>query len=79
MTLQEFKAWLEGYSAGFMDGVPNAEQWAAVAEKLRNVQPIRLDGPVTPFPITYYPPTRWIKESSPLDPVPYWQNPVVTC
>ncbi|APX70742.1 MULTISPECIES: hypothetical protein [unclassified Brucella] len=38
MTLNEFKAWLEGYSASFEDGAPNADQWAKIAEKLDTVE-----------------------------------------
>lgn len=34
MTLAEFKAWLEGYSASFKDGAPNAEQWAEIKRRL---------------------------------------------
>lgn len=37
MTLNEFKAWLEGYSEAFKDGMPNADQWAKVQEKLNGV------------------------------------------
>ncbi|KAB2708321.1 hypothetical protein [Brucella intermedia] len=38
MTLNEFKAWLEGYSASFVDGAPNADQWAKINEKLGSVK-----------------------------------------
>lgn len=38
MTLNEFKAWLEGYSEGFADGMPTAEQWAKVKAKLETVK-----------------------------------------
>jgi len=49
MNLSEFKAWLEGYSTSFAGGVPSAEQWAVVAEKLRNVQPLTF-APYLPRP-----------------------------
>lgn len=42
MTLAEFKAWLDGYSASFTDGAPNAEQWAVISEKLAGVVPFAL-------------------------------------
>jgi hypothetical protein len=38
MTLNEFKAWLEGFSEAFTDGVPNADQWAKVQAKLADVK-----------------------------------------
>jgi hypothetical protein len=38
MTLGEFRAWLEGYSASFTDGAPNAAQWKTIAEKLEAVE-----------------------------------------
>lgn len=73
MNLQEFKAWLEGYSASFVDGVPNAEQWATVAEKLRNVQPLTF-APYGPRP-DYY-----VGDPAPTSaPQPYWMSPIVTC
>lgn len=37
MTLNEFKAFLEGYEASFVDGVPTAEQYAVIKEKLATV------------------------------------------
>ena len=36
MTLSEFRAWLEGFSASFNEA-PNAEQWAAIQEKMNTV------------------------------------------
>lgn len=47
MTLPEFKAWLEGFSAGFSDGVPNADQWEEVQRRLSATQAVRLD--FTPY------------------------------
>lgn len=64
MTLSEFKAWLEGFGASFKDGVPSAEQWALVANKLRNVQ-------VPPTFAPYQTPRD--HNTRPLEPIrPYW-------
>jgi len=53
MTLSEFKAWLEGYSEAFTDGVPNADQWAKVQAKLGKIDKIVAPGsfgiPTPPF------------------------------
>ena len=51
MTLNEFKAWLDGFSASF-DDAPNAEQWKAIVEKLNLVQP-----DVKPMPLPSAPDT----------------------
>lgn len=58
MTLAEFKAWLEGYSASFTDGVPSAEQWQVISRKLQGVQAISLPvfspyGPRAPDTMTH--------------------------
>lgn len=42
MSLNEFKAWLEGFEASFANGVPTAEQWAAVKAKLVKVEIIKV-------------------------------------
>lgn len=39
MTLSEFRAWLDGFSAAMGDA-PTAEQWAAIKAKLADVQPV---------------------------------------
>lgn len=39
MLINEFRAWLDGFSASFTDGVPNAEQWSKILERLATVQP----------------------------------------
>lgn len=49
MTLAEFKAWLEGYSASFADGAPNAEQWAQVQKRIADVSPLSF-APYAPRP-----------------------------
>lgn len=85
MNLSEFKAWLEGYSASFNDGVPTAEQWATVSEKLRNVQPLAFV-PYAPRPddtmtkqwdIRPY----YVGDPPPTSAAPQWPCgiPIVTC
>lgn len=37
MTLNEFKAFLEGYETSFVDDIPTAEQYALIKEKLATV------------------------------------------
>jgi hypothetical protein len=37
MTLNEFRAWLDGYAAS-IDGAPTAEQWEAIKAKLVAVE-----------------------------------------
>lgn len=34
MTPNEFRAWLEGYSASFNGGYPNKEQWQTIKAKM---------------------------------------------
>ena len=54
MTLNEFKAWLEGYEASF-DGAPDGLQWKKIKEKLETVTPIQAPYPYTPnYPIWTY-------------------------
>lgn len=83
MTLSEFHAWLEGYSASFKGGSPNPEQWTQIVNRLANVEhPIKIEyAPSDPMrtgrtaPVIvgpYYSPTV-------LPSAPDWQNPVVTC
>jgi hypothetical protein len=38
MTLNEFKAWLEGFEAGMGDNPPTAAQWATIKAKLDTVK-----------------------------------------
>ena len=45
MTLQEFKAWFEGFTEN-MDGTPNAKQWKRIQAKISDI-----DGTVTSYPI----------------------------
>ncbi|MFC0245793.1 hypothetical protein ACFOLL_12755 [Falsochrobactrum ovis] len=37
MTLSEFKAWLEGFSASFSNGTPDDAQWDLIQKKLASV------------------------------------------
>lgn len=39
MSVQEFKAWIEGYVHSFIDGVPTKEQWLVVQEKIALLYP----------------------------------------
>ena len=78
MNLAEFKAWLEGYSASFADGVPSKEQWAEVSKRLADVEPLTFApyGPRLPDTMT----RPWNPVVGPLtgDGTYYWQNPVVS-
>jgi hypothetical protein len=61
MTLNEFKAWLEGFEAGMGGNPPTAEQWAAIKAKL--VQQCFLDRrPDTPFRASYVTSTDAVAE-----------------
>ena len=42
MTLNEFKAWLEGYEHSFRNVTPNAEEWAMIKEKLYGVNGVSI-------------------------------------
>jgi len=82
MNLSEFKAWIDGYSASFKDGAPNAEQWAEVQRRLADVQPIAF-APNLPRPQdTMTKPLEVIRpyfvDSPTVQPEP-WGVPVVTC
>lgn len=85
MTLAELKAWLEGYSASFVDGAPDADQWAEIQKRISAAQPLKLDfGPYGPrHPDTM---TRTLDVVRPYyvgDPpatsgAPHWQQPPIT-
>ncbi len=51
MTLSEFKAWLEGFSEAFADGVPSADQWAKVQSKLNEVKVVATSVADRPYPM----------------------------
>lgn len=71
MTLNEFKAWLEGFETSFSCGTPNAEQWAAVKEKLAKVAATPTLGDRYP-PIEPKSPT--VKPFEPWGPVVTWSS-----
>ena len=87
MTLAEFKAWLEGYSASFKDGAPNADQWEAIKEKIGKVTPVDLSppthlgrgNPIWIAPSKDLPPVTPYYSPTVVPPAPEWVNPVVTC
>lgn len=56
MTLNEFKAWLDGFEAAMGDA-PTPEQWAKIKAKLADVQPLAV--PAAPLPSPTYPATFW--------------------
>lgn len=41
MTLNEFKAWLEGFEAAMFGMPPTSEQWAAIKAKLAKVEAVK--------------------------------------
>jgi len=70
MTLQEFKAWFEGFTDGMGDK-PNAAQWKKIKAKVA-----KIDGSVTTYPVfvdrywprswhgPYYGGPSWVTQSS---------------
>lgn len=54
MTLQEFKAWFEGFSES-MDGPPDAKQWERIKARVSEIDskpisyPVYIDRYVTPY------------------------------
>lgn len=46
MTLNEFKAWLEGYEESFQEYGPTTEQWAKIKDKLKEVVIIKPTEPL---------------------------------
>lgn len=62
MTLQEFKAWFDGFTEE-MSGAPNKKQWERIKKRVKEI-----DGTAVSYPVfvdRYLPPVRpyW---------VPYW-------
>ncbi|OYR26265.1 hypothetical protein [Brucella lupini] len=49
MTLNEFKAWLEGYSEAFTSGAPTAAQWEKIREKLGEVKIVKAEDTIAPL------------------------------
>lgn len=67
MTLNEFKAWFEGFSEG-IDKVPSEKQFAKIKDKVAEIN----DTPVTrQYFIERYP--NWPHVNQ-----PWWQNPVTS-
>lgn len=61
MTLNEFKAWLEGFSEAFEGAAPNADQWSKIVGKLESVkQAVEIKPSIT---TDVYPrqPNRWFE------------------
>lgn len=61
MTLNEFKAWLEGYSEAFTSGAPTAAQWEKIREKLAEVKVNAASVSLTdrPYPMK---PNQWFDQ-----------------
>ena len=49
MTLSEFKAWLDGFSAA-IEGAPSPDQWAAIRAKLDTVEAVKFASPLLNYP-----------------------------
>lgn len=84
MTIAEFNAWLEGYSAAFTDSAPNADQWVVIKSKLASVQPLKFS-PYGPRPddsmTRMLEPIRpyWAESPTSAPQVGWPLSPVVTC
>lgn len=66
MTLNEFKAFLEGYEASFVDGVPSAEQYVVIKDKLATVTML-VNSPLplpSRLPDNLYPPKVYYTDKS---------------
>lgn len=61
MTLNEFKAWLEGFSESFDSGIPNPTQWEKILAKLDTVQEEKKVIQTPPY-IPSNPIPRWPKD-----------------
>jgi hypothetical protein len=42
MSVNEFKAWLEGFVHSFVDGTPSKEQWQTIQEKVATIYPSKV-------------------------------------
>lgn len=62
MTLDEYKAWLDGFSSS-INGVPTIEQWNKIKDKLNQVFISNTEN----YPYIPYSPQPWI--------APYSKNP----
>jgi len=68
MTLQEFKAWLEGYTEG-IEGAPTAAQFARIKEKMKQITGTPITQTV--FIEKYAP---WSRPYQPYQ--PYWADSI---
>ena len=61
MTLNEFQAWLEGYSEAFTSGAPTAAQWEKIREKLGDVKTASTNVTINdrPYPMK---PNQWFDQ-----------------
>lgn len=61
MTLNEFTAWLEGYSEAFTSGAPTAAQWEKIREKLGDVKTASTNVTINdrPYPMK---PNQWFDQ-----------------
>ncbi|WP_313031735.1 hypothetical protein [Brucella sp.] len=85
MTLNEFKAWLEGYSEAFTSGAPTAAQWEKIREKLGEVKIVKAEqsiAPLLPRPNSW-PEQRYqlldVRGKDHLDPISPLLKPQITC
>ena len=85
MTLNEFKAWLEGYSEAFTSGAPTAVQWEKIREKLGEVKIVKAEqsiAPLLPRPNSW-PEQRYqlldVRGKDRLDPISPLLKPQITC
>ena len=60
MTVSEFKAWLDGFSAA-INGAPNQEQWETIKGKLSTIDNSGSWGipKITPYPSPSAAPPPW--------------------
>ena len=61
MTLQEFKAWFEGFTENVGDKTPTAKQWKRICERVGEI-----DGTATSYPVFI---DRWRPYQQ------YWSGP----
>ena len=64
MTLQEFKAWFEGFTENISDKTPTGKQWKRICERVKEI-----DGTATTYPVFI---DRWRPYQS------YWGSPFLS-
>lgn len=75
MTINEFRAWLAGFSEAIGEA-PTPEQWAKIKAKLEHIQ----EAHIVPWPSTA--PTQPVPPYAPPQTIPPWVGPrlgEVTC